>query len=693
MARTPTPPTPPQGAAGEQSRTGHDSDGDGDTGIHLRQRATSAFLTAVGRILQRLEARALRNAAVASAALAAHPKRSTPASPLLPPWAHTLLQRARTTGTRRIVLRLVSVMLALGGIIMLMGPDFSPGRFPTLESYLRPAVSPTQDFVLRHFAVDYTLDRDAQGRSSVKVVETVDAVFPQKSAGKGDFHGIERFLPAEFGEQTVRTHVSSITTDTGEPVKYTVDRVGDFWHITTTSATPLTGDHVYLIRYVQTSVTTRDDTSSRDLFRWSMTGDSWLQPMAGADLTVRMSDALATRLVSDPRYGYAWAILDGHDTLERTAGSPGQTVFTGRVASALPAFASVWTELDFRAGTFAAPQWSVLAWARLIAPFVPIILGIMLLIASLAARRTIWRNDPGRGIIIAENEPESGIDLMGAAQILGRGRRGVVSALIDLAVRGNLRLLRIRDHADDSAAPLSTDTTNAPLQHGWYEFDFVSRKGLSANELMLVTSIFGSSAATTRPHTTPVRIAARNTALRARLSSISFAAWRSTLAEGFRSKPVGLVRDLLTWGVVATTALQWGFSRQLAYHATDTQGWLLFCASVASAAVTFTTFALAMSWYPLTRKGAMAREHLLGMREYIRVAEQQRIQFLQSPKGALYASIRKPGKIVQLAELGDPLLPYAILFGQERGWRHSLDLATAGKLPRGWWMPSDITER
>lgn len=63
-----------------------------------------------------------------------------------------------------------------------------------------------------------------------------------------------------------------------------------------------------------------------------------------------------------------------------------------------------------------------------------------------------------------------------------------------------------------------------------------------------------------------------------------------------------------------------------------------------------------------TTKGAFAREHLLGLKEYIKVAEKDRIDFHNAPE-------KNP-------QLFEQLLPYAIMFGQEKKWAKAFESIT-----------------
>src|SRR5690606_13383930 len=74
---------------------------------------------------------------------------------------------------------------------------------------------------------------------------------------------------------------------------------------------------------------------------------------------------------------------------------------------------------------------------------------------------------------------------------------------------------------------------------------------------------------------------------------------------------------------------------------------------------------------PLTAKGAEHRDHLKGLKDYIRLAEQERINYLQSPQGALRIPV-DTGDTHELIKLNERLLPYAVLFGLEKKWADEL---------------------
>jgi len=77
-------------------------------------------------------------------------------------------------------------------------------------------------------------------------------------------------------------------------------------------------------------------------------------------------------------------------------------------------------------------------------------------------------------------------------------------------------------------------------------------------------------------------------------------------------------------------------------------------------------FAILLSKRRPTQAGIDLQVHLDGLRDYIRLAEKDRLAFLQSPKGAL----RKSGALGQgeILHLYEEVLPWAVLLGLEEQW-------------------------
>ncbi len=75
---------------------------------------------------------------------------------------------------------------------------------------------------------------------------------------------------------------------------------------------------------------------------------------------------------------------------------------------------------------------------------------------------------------------------------------------------------------------------------------------------------------------------------------------------------------------------------------------------------------------PLTDSGLDLRRYLAGLKLYIGVAEEERLKLLQSPEGAEKSGVGSVDNAKQLVKLYERVLPYAVLFGQEKDWSKQL---------------------
>jgi uncharacterized membrane protein YgcG len=111
--------------------------------------------------------------------------------------------------------------------------------------------------------------------------------------------------------------------------------------------------------------------------------------------------------------------------------------------------------------------------------------------------------------------------------------------------------------------------------------------------------------------------------------------------------------------------------------------WAPLVLMVAAALIVFVVGAI-VSHKPLTPLGAETRDHLEGLREFIEWAEADRIRMLQSPEGAerVAVDIDDPRQMLRLYEV---LLPYAVVFGQEKEWAERLAVLYETTGSPGWY--------
>jgi hypothetical protein len=110
-------------------------------------------------------------------------------------------------------------------------------------------------------------------------------------------------------------------------------------------------------------------------------------------------------------------------------------------------------------------------------------------------------------------------------------------------------------------------------------------------------------------------------------------------------------------------------------------------ALIAGAILAELTVIRMMSRKPLTVLGAEVRDHLAGLRVFIEWAEADRIRMLQSPQGAERIPVDTTDSGVML-KLYEVLLPYAVVFGQEKRWAQELAVLYSEHGSPGWYSGS-----
>ncbi|MCA9327021.1 DUF2207 domain-containing protein, partial [Candidatus Saccharibacteria bacterium] len=83
-------------------------------------------------------------------------------------------------------------------------------------------------------------------------------------------------------------------------------------------------------------------------------------------------------------------------------------------------------------------------------------------------------------------------------------------------------------------------------------------------------------------------------------------------------------------------------------------------------------FIYSFTVWVLTDKGLELSRYLKGLKLYIEMAEKDRLNALQSPEGAEKVGRVDVGDNAQLVKLYERVLPYAVLFGQEKEWNKQI---------------------
>ena len=498
------------------------------------------------------------------------------------------------------------------------------------------------DFVFDSFHAEYALDRDDERASRLGVVETLVADFPDIDQN----HGIERALPRAYAGVDLGVEVIAVTDATGTALPYELRDDDGFLVIRIGSADRFVhGRQSYVIEYRMRDVVRSFGDTGVDEFYWDINGTGSAQPYR------RVSAALTLAPVLWDATTGAAACYVGREG--DTATCPVEVTDDGAAVdvSDLGPFETVTWSIAFRDGTFRTPPTAADSWIVRVAPWVLVGVVAACLVLVLWLRLRVFRDAPGRGIVVPQYEPFPELGVMEAAVLLGREPRGLPAQFVQLVVTRAARLV-------DRGAEV-------PARRR-YRLELADTSGLDRDDLIAVAMLFGRTR-----RRTGIDLDTSDRTLGDRVASLRSKV-RLEVATRYRTR----VRS--RWTVVVRVALALAAVAALVVGLWAAEmgvgGWLLLVQLLAVWLGGAVLFALAGSPEVLTPEGALAREHLDGIRDYLELAEADRLRVLQSPEGAE----RRPvdtGDPASVVRLDERLLPYAMLFGIEDRWQRELGTA------------------
>ncbi|WP_317231875.1 DUF2207 family protein [Clavibacter capsici] len=501
-----------------------------------------------------------------------------------------------------------------------------------------PAHADVDDFSFRSFDAVYRLSADDEGRSVLRTTETLVAEFPDRDQNRG----IRRELVADYDGHPTGLRVLSVTDGAGAPRAYETDSDDGATVLTIADDDAyVRGEQTYVIEYEQHDVTRAFADTQADEFYWDVNGLGWAQPFARVTATVEIAPDLIPRLTGGADAAAGPAGADGPAEITRTA--------TGFAASAtdLGPHENLSISLGFEQGTFTPRDSSFLAapWPSL--SLAGALLALAAAAGALVLRRRRLADAPGRGTIVAQYEPPEGVGVLVSSVVSGNAARATTALLLDLAVRGAVRILE-RDGGRKPAFALELVDPS---------------RVTDPDERRFVAAVFGDGAgpgAVTELARTDAKVATR-------IQKVMAGVRKRAVTDGLRKPlPVGPIVLLL---VVAAL----GMAAAIAFAVlalVGAYGGLIVIAFLVAGVLALAVTILAVVKHPLTERGVALRDHLAGLQEFIRLAEADRIRMLQSPEGAERRDLPLDDR--DALRLTEELLPYAAMSGQEREWGDEL---------------------
>ncbi|RWZ52738.1 DUF2207 domain-containing protein [Labedella phragmitis] len=525
------------------------------------------------------------------------------------------------------------------------------------------------DFTFESFHADLMLIRDADEHSELEVTETIVALFPED---REQNRGIVRAIPDDYDGVPLDTDVLSVTDENGEPVPFELSEDGGFLEVATGTDAFVFGERTYVISYTQRDVVRAFDDTDADEFQRDINGTGWEQPFGEVSATLTMAPELAADLTGNAAC-YRGEEGSSDQCEVETSEEDGSAVV--RVSeSDLEEEQNVSLVVGFEPGSFVPGEIERNAFERFAFASTPVAQGasiVVIVLAALAAvgavigRRRV-RDAPGRGTIVPEYEAPRGITVMQAAHLANRPLSAVPAALVDLAVAGNVRIL----------APEGEETADGVT------LEYV-RPSDDAERQDVLVALFGEDASPGEQKT----VGADSEGLAARLAALSDVAKESLRSAGLTEQARQRMTSAAIYASIGVVVVAFvAMILPIIGRAASWPGVVGLLAAVAAVIVAISVWRYRDR---ITDAGAPVRDHLVGLRDYLALAEADRLRVLQSPDGAERIDTGDPLQIVHVYE---KLLPYAVIWGVEKQWAEVLETRVQETgAPLGWYDGSSFS--
>ncbi|WP_243074299.1 DUF2207 domain-containing protein [Microbacterium sp. SS28] len=533
------------------------------------------------------------------------------------------------------------------------------------------------DFRFASLDVDYTLGRADDGASTLEVVERFVAVFPEYDQNRG----MRRLVPDMYLGVPVRPEFVSITDGEGGERPAEVEHEDGVFSMTSRADDYVHGEQTYVFTYTLENVVLPDGEAGADEFYWNVNGLEWPQSFGRVTATLHLDETLAAALTGATACyrGYEGstetcaietrsALTPTPDAADAAPGAsgrvdPASTEVFAETGELLP-YQTMTMAVGFEPGTFTPFDSSYFAstWGWLQAVFAVGVLGGVGWAFVTRSRRL--RDETGRPTIIAEYTPPAAIDALESAVLLGRTSKGIPAEVLEQAVVGSIRILE--------------------GDPGWFgkvklRAQLVDPSRADGDGLMLLDGLFPGFAPGEE-----YEFGQTDRRLSSTAQKILKAANTELQRRGLRRKVPVLVRALpiVATGIAAGLVFLFGVT---ALDAAVVE-WVPLVVIVLAVLAELLVIGL-VSHKPLTALGAETRDHLAGLKVFIEWAEADRIRMLQSPQGAERVRVDTTDRR-EMLRLYETLLPYAVVFGQEKQWAKELAVLYGDGGSPGWYAGS-----
>jgi len=499
------------------------------------------------------------------------------------------------------------------------------------------AQADVDNFEFESMHAEYQLSLGKNNIPELKVTETLVAVFPDSDQNRG----IRRLIPETYQGHDLRTEIQSVVDETGQPREFTVDSVDGFTEVVSKFSDNryVHGHQTYVISYTQKWVVGNFGETAE--FYWDVNGTGWAQPFGKVSATVIVSPELAKILQTREISCYDGPQGSSQPCEGKSVGQQLSSTKVDFSDTDLAPGETLTINLPFNKGAINTGDLSQVSGSlELILFWLFFTLILLLLVWALWYRVVVLGGRRLRKFVTVQYEGPKNPSLGVVGSIIG-GNRWQSALVIQAVVAGYLSI-SVYDGEGWILERTDKSVANEELKRLLDELIPAGRKSVTLGriideqESIRISKIF---------------------------EGFSIDSAKQALAQGFYSH-FAVKTAMLGWLGVLVSAVGLVWAAASLDEVVDAGFTTL--AIVFALAATGLHFAILLSKRRSTQAGADLRVHLDGLKEYINLAEKDRLEFLQSPKGAERSSSGIGN--IEILHLYEEILPWAILLGLEKQW-------------------------
>jgi len=470
-----------------------------------------------------------------------------------------------------------------------------------------------QPEIIDSFDVEVKINPDA----SFKVREKIQYDF-----GQAEKHGIFRDIPLKYqargGNYNLRASGISVADEQGGRYNFTVSYPGDNLEIKIGDADKyVTGKKIYVINYAIKRAINYFET--QDEFYWNATGNKWPAAIKKTALKVSLPQAVAGENLKSACFIGAFGSAEEcpHHLADSAAVfSAGRELAPGEGMTVV---------FGFPKGVVREPSAGEKFWETLKDNGI-LFFPLLVLFFMLGLWRKKGRDPRGRGTIIAQFDAPDNLAPLEVGTVVDEkaDKKDISAEIIYLAVKGYLKIKKTENKI------LFIATT-----------DYILEKLKKADDLendfdkKLMAALFGDK--------NSVPLSDLKNVFYKSLKEINEKIYDSVLTKGYFPENPDKIRKIYLGAGMGILFLGFFFG----------SFWGML--GVASFILAGSVVMIFSSLMPKkTLKGVAAKEYILGLKEYLSVAEKDRLKFHNAPS-------KNPQRF-------EKLLPYAMVLGVEKEW-------------------------